>query len=101
MNRHNRDIFVTLRLAQELKHCSQFWPSKSEKSVTFSIRHYAGLVKYNTRKVVAKNRDRAPKEIIQCLNESKCLFLKEIIGENENKGSILDKFKVEYDGIVN
>lgn len=50
-------------------------------SLDFSVRHYAGLVKYNVKNFLDKNRDTLRTDLIQLLIESRNSFISAMFQE--------------------
>ncbi|XP_017785538.1 PREDICTED: myosin-2-like [Nicrophorus vespilloides] len=67
MKRFNSDVFVNTRLTETLRSKPHFIGSLNQLHTAFSIKHYAGVVKYDTRSMLGKNRDKVPDDIISFL----------------------------------
>lgn len=101
LKRFNSDSFVNSRITENLKNHTYFGVSAKNSDSEFLIRHYAGDVSYNSKDMVAKNRDKVPKDIVKFLLENcRFEFLKDIINkdkiEHETSSTLLKKFKVIF-----
>ncbi|XP_044759858.1 unconventional myosin-XIX-like isoform X2 [Coccinella septempunctata] len=106
VKRYNTDRFIATRLSNCLRKNDFFIDRKDYRSTKFSIRHYAGVVEYDSRSMVGKNRDKLPEEMILFLKETKLTLLSEILNlENEDSQvshskTLLAKFKKSLDNLM-
>ncbi|XP_048420103.1 myosin-2 isoform X3 [Pyrus x bretschneideri] len=72
------DLTLANKFKQHLNANSCF---KEEKGSTFSIRHHAGEVLYDTSGFLKKNRDRLPSVFVQLLSSCRCRLLQLFISK--------------------
>lgn len=58
MKRFNTDVFVNIRLAENLNGSKYFENPGNNFSTVFVIKHFAGNVAYDTKMMLYKNRDK-------------------------------------------
>ncbi|XP_045478033.1 unconventional myosin-VIIa-like isoform X2 [Harmonia axyridis] len=106
VKRYNTDMFISTRLSNCLRKNEFFIDRKDYTCTKFSIKHYAGVVEYDSRSMVSKNRDKLPEEMVLFLKETKLAFLSKILDFRDEEVQIshnktlLSKFKKSLDNLM-
>ena len=66
------------KLNEYFQHHADFINYKQKHPTSFGISHYAGKVKYESKNILAKNREYLCKSIIECMQKSEDNFIADI-----------------------
>ncbi|XP_069703097.1 unconventional myosin-XIX-like isoform X2 [Periplaneta americana] len=109
LQRYSSDVLVCERIVSSLRDNKYFLSSPPYAASQFIIKHYAGEVCYDVHKMLEKNMDKVPREMISVLGVSSSSFVRQILQHSidtegdtfSTKCTLLSKFKTSLDDLIN